>query len=513
MKYLREIAQIVTRYREKNPDLIDNDPPEDDPDQISKLYLALRDGKITTDLAAAEYIYGNPSIDTKYTTLKNRLKNKLINLLFFLDIREKDFSEQLVAKYQNSKALFWVNTLVMFGARASATKLCESALKQSLRFNLTANAIQCALILRNYSRFSGSVRQYDKYDQLIKAQLKIYERELLAQELYERLSTRFSKSAADQPELIEVAEGYLKQLEENRIEPLSFNFNLYYYRGKNLILQTCQKYNEAVETCNEAIRYFDENKHLSSKLMYGEFYSYMLGCFLYLREYQLGSETAEKCAPFFPQGGANWFIFMENSFLLDLQTLHFEEAEKKYNATVSNTRYQFQSEQLKEKWQLFELYLNFALRQSGASSTQSDQHKIDPAKFLGTVPSFKGDKRGYNVSILILHVLLLLEQNDFGSIIGRMDALRTYRNRYLQVGTKRRSALFFKMLQIMESNSFDPKLTALKAKRYFQQLTTQTSDVVEAQEALQILPFEWLWETIMKMLEEKQRQGKIQKMT
>ncbi|HET9135698.1 MAG TPA: hypothetical protein VFO76_03605 [Candidatus Kapabacteria bacterium] len=513
MKYLREIAQIVTRYREKNPDLIDNDPPEDDPDQISKLYLALRDGKITTDLDAANYIYGAPNIDTKYTTLKNRLKKKMINLLFFLDIREKDFSEQLVARYHNSKSLFWANTLTTFGARASATKLFESVLQQALHYDFTLNALQAQIFLRNFSRFTGSEKQYDKQDKLIKKLLVTFDYELRAQELYERLTIRFSRSAAEQPELQDIAVKYLEEIEKLRSECDSFTFMLYYFRVKNTVLQVLQKYFEAAETCNEAIDYFDKNSHMSFRVLYGEFSSYALSCYLYLREYEKGNEMAEKCKTLFPEGGTNWFIFIENFFLLMMQTGHFQEAENLYVATVNNPRFQFQPDQVKEKWQLFELYLNFALRQGNIPSIREEHQRIDPNRFLKTIPSFKKDKRGYNVSILIVHILMLIEQNDFGGIIGRMDALRTYRNRYLQVGTKRRSALFFKMLQIMEANSFDPKLTALKSKRYLQQLTTQTSDVVEAQEALQVLPFEWLWETIMKMLEEKQRQGKIQKMT
>ena len=68
------------------------------------------------------------------------------------------------------------------------------------------------------------------------------------------------------------------------------------------------------------------------------------------------------------------------------------------------------------------------------------------------------------------------------------------------------------MLQIMEANSFDPKTTYQKGKKYFDRLSISTADVSEVQDGLQILPFDWLWETIISMLEKKQQAGVIQKM-
>jgi hypothetical protein len=302
---------------------------------------------------------------------------------------------------------------------------------------------------------------------------------------------------------------YLSKLDTLKNTIHSFNFNSYYYRLKAHAEQVGQKYLESVRTCDEATEYFDNNKHASYKLLYAEFYLQKLSCFLQLREYEKGKEMVEICSPLYLEGGANWFNFMEYHFLLEMHTLHFLEAGAVYKKIASNPRFQFSSEEIQEKWMIYGLYLDFALRQSPDLGVATQHSSMAPDRFLKNVPNFKKDKRGYNIAILILHVIMLLEKNDFGSIISRMDALRTYRNRYLQVNTNRRSALFFKMLQIMESNSFDPSITSTKARQYLDRLSTRTSDVVEVQEGLQILSFEWLWQAIVNILEEKQKQGRI----
>ncbi|MDP4235687.1 MAG: hypothetical protein Q8919_04490, partial [Bacteroidota bacterium] len=84
MKYLGEIVQIVRKFRESKIEIVDDTTTEGGADSISKLYSGLKNGSITSDQKAAEIIYGTSYLDTRYTSLKNRLKKGLMNSLFFL---------------------------------------------------------------------------------------------------------------------------------------------------------------------------------------------------------------------------------------------------------------------------------------------------------------------------------------------------------------------------------------------------------------------------------------------
>src|SRR5688500_1777046 len=103
MKQLKELVQIVTRHRQSKPDFIDEDFLKSDEEHITSFYQGIKQGKFASDQAAAEGIYGNPLIDTKYTTLKSRLKSKLFNTLFFLNITKQDYSELTIAYYKVNK--------------------------------------------------------------------------------------------------------------------------------------------------------------------------------------------------------------------------------------------------------------------------------------------------------------------------------------------------------------------------------------------------------------------------
>jgi len=293
---------------------------------------------------------------------------------------------------------------------------------------------------------------------------------------------------------------------------MSLNYN--YFRLQNLTFQIAQNYKAAVLICDEAERYLLANPHLSFRIRLGEFAIQKLSCYLNLRDYENGKLAAVRCSELFPSGtDNNWFVFMELYFYLTMHTEHFTEAETLFSDVVTHPRFVFQPEHKKESWKLLELYLLFALGQkpNEVVINKRGTEQFDLKKFLRAVPSYKGDKRGYNIAILILHILYLLENNEFGEIIGRMDALRTYRTRYLRGSSNKQSALFFRMLQIMETNNFSYELTKQKSARYFERMKSTAAEFSEIQDGLQVLPFDWLWNKILEMLKQKEEQKIIQK--
>jgi len=56
----------------------------------------------------------------------------------------------------------------------------------------------------------------------------------------------------------------------------------------------------------------------------GEFNLQKIESCLFIRDYALGQETAERCEELLPKGSSYWFLYMEYYFLLAMQTEHFE---------------------------------------------------------------------------------------------------------------------------------------------------------------------------------------------
>jgi hypothetical protein len=506
MQSLREITQIISRLKTTKLEVVDELPDSGAPDNLSKLLSGIKSGSITSDQKAAEMIYGTTYLDSKYTTLKNRLRNKLLNTLFFLDIKPPEQTVYAEGAYKTYKHTFWVKTLLFLGARQTAIKLAERTLQYAQKFSLTLEAVQLLTDLRYQASLTASKSQYQKYDSILATEVNNLLGEIKVRGFYERIIVEIAKSEEERPDLSDIVRGYLKEMESLTPKPSSFEFTRWYYLVKVIILEICQEYSLAIAGCLDAENYLLQYPDLSSNIRLGEFSVQRLACHLILRQFEEGEKAAQRCRELYRPGTNSWFIFMDNYFMLAMHTGHFTEAGHILIEITSSPRFSFQLDQFKEKLKLYEAYLLFALGTTDKTSDIiSELEKFDIKRFLRDVPNYKKDKRGYNISILILQILVLLEQDDFDGIIDRMDALRTYRTRYLQVASNKPSALFFKMLMIMEKCSFDPDETRKKAKKYYVMLLEKSTNSDEISEGLQVLPYEWLWEKIVEMLEEKKK--------
>lgn len=508
MNNLKEITQVITRLKLEKIEIIEQEPRIDDQDNISKLYFGIKGDSITTDLQAAESIYGKPVIDSRFTTLKNRLKYRLLNTLFFLDIKYPDQSRLAETTYKTYRHTFWSKTLLFLGARNTCIKISQKALQLALQAGLTLEAVQVLTDLRNFAGEEGDNTLYNHYNELLRHQYHNLSGELQAREYNDRVRMMFAKTAAEGTEVESIVTKFVSDLDSISPTPDSFYFKLFYYRVKIYALQVKQEYIEMIKVCDEGESLFLGSPLFSSKIRLGEFVVYKLYGYLLLKQFVDGEKEAKRANEIFPSGSNGWFTFMEYYFLLGMHTEHFSDANRIFDEVKTNPRFGFQIENMKEKWRIYEAYLFFALSSINSPSSV-EKPKFDLRKFMKEVPTYKKDKRGFNVSILILQIIVLLEQNSFDLIISRMDALRTYRQRYLGTSVNKQSALFFKMLMVMEKSFFTYEETKIKTQKYYDKMIEIGSNADETQEGLQILPFEWLWNRILDMLKEKEQLGII----
>lgn len=402
-----------------------------------------------------------------------------------------------------------MRSLIVLGANRTSIKIGESLIGLCEKYQFTVQEVDVLMILCRRYALSGQIKLYEgAHSQLKKTLLQLND-ELLAREYYELASLQLSISTVVGPEFVDKVEKFYNELHAKLSPDNTFEFRINTYRigiYSNLLKH---EYERVIFLCDTAIDYLDENPLFAFTIRYGEFNLQKLESCLFARNYELGTETAKRCQELLPEGSNNWFLYMENFFLLAMQTGHYQKAMEIYNSATQHERFTFQLDQTKERWKIFELYLEFAQRISMGEIPEHRTGTFDLKRFLRNVPVYSHDKRGLNVAVLIIHVLLLLEENDFDSIISRMDALRTYRTRYLRSRAAKQSSLFFKMLQIMEDSSFSYKETEKRTRKYYEQLLTIATDTAEIQEGIMILRFETLWKMILELLEKKEKEGII----
>ncbi|MFK7981507.1 MAG: hypothetical protein AB8G86_16095 [Saprospiraceae bacterium] len=91
MEILREMVQVLTKYKTKQIEVLGN--PTENKSQVYEFYEGIADGTFTSDEEAATHFFDGNVRNQSYKNLKSRLKNRLINTVFFVEANQSMFNE------------------------------------------------------------------------------------------------------------------------------------------------------------------------------------------------------------------------------------------------------------------------------------------------------------------------------------------------------------------------------------------------------------------------------------
>jgi hypothetical protein len=122
-------------------------------------------------------------------------------------------------------------------------------------------------------------------------------------------------------------------------------------------------------------------------------------------------------------------------------------------------------------------------------------------RFLNETPIFSQDKRGVNVSILLLQILFLVAKQDFGAVYEKMDAVEQYARRHLYRKESLRSFYFIKALLELPKGGFHRVAVERKAAKYLDKMFAYPlEDAGSSNFVTEIIPYEVLWAQILNHL-------------
>ncbi len=503
MRALKEITKIVSINRIKEIKLLDNVILTDRNNKLGELYRGIAQERFKTDQDACKEIYGTNN-DKRYGWLKTNYKNRILNNLFFLDINSSSFSDYHQAKLSCAKNLALCTILSVYGARYSSIRLATQTLKHAKKYSLNDIVIGCARLLKDYYAMMGDFKRHNLFQSEITYHEKLLQADLLAEQYYQNVIINYVNSVSTKLEVSNIAGDYVKELEGLSKKYHSFQLHYYTYRIKALKYQLKGGYRKAIEVYNELEAFLSENKDYYQKMVIANINRSKLACCLHLEDFKLGEDIAQICLALYKRGSNNWFVFNELYFLYAVRLKEYIVAKKILNEVIFHSRFSNVPANQAEKWKIYEVYTFFIQEQFPNELKKIRTRRFDYNAFLVEVPIFSKDKRGYNIAILIIHILLMLTMGNFNLIIDRMDALRLYHNRHLKKEEDLRSKLFIKMLMVMEKQSFDYQKTKGKAQKYLDEMHSHKFQYEGTPIDAEIIPYETLWEMVLNILKKQQ---------
>lgn len=503
MDILNELVNVITKNKVKQIDVIGN--RSDKKSRVNEFYQSLVSQKFKTAKEAAACLLQTEETDPAFIKLRNKLEKRLLNTVFFIDIKQPSYNEQQKAYYTCLKE--WAATKILFGkgARKSALQLSKKILKQALRFEFTELAIDAARMLRlHYGAMSGDEKKFNYYNQLFRELESVWIAENRAEELYTTLTLRYVFNKSTKEDIHQLALACSAEL-----EPLldRYSSNRLHLSGRLIQVIGYTSINDfpgTIQVCQRAIDFFENKKYLP-KTAVQIFLHQQLVCYTQLRQYETGREVAEKCLEYLSEGNFNWFKHEELYLTLSLHTGQYQKAYEIFSKVAAHPNLEAQAQQLRETWKIIEAYIHYLALIGQVVPAEGDQrfHHFRVARFLNEVPAFSKDKAGMNVPILIIQILFSILQKKYNTAIDRIETIEKYCSRYLRKDDSFRSNCFIKMLLQIPISGFHRHAVQRKAAPLLQRLRDVPLEIANQPHGIEIIPYETLWEFALLSLDTK----------
>jgi len=503
MKNLIEISKIVTKKKVRKIEIFDDHSLKHKNSKFNEFYEALLAGKFKNDRDAANFLYACSPTDDKYRQLKSRFRKRLLNTLFFLDVNLPSTSSYERAYFSCNKDWTLVKILLSNNAVHTAAALARQILTTALKYKFADVIVNCSRILRKYSANQGEEKTYEEYDQHIKQYQNVLDAEIRSEELYQRVIMNYYKPPTKNQELRERIDTYcdaLVGLSEIYDSPVVI-YNMYLVWAFRY--EMLHDYEAMLDVCNNAEQYIEKNPLYYQVEKLATFQLKKMSAYLHLRDYKNGKGNAEKCLKSFPVGSDTWFTFMEYYLLLAIHTDNFINALAIYNRATGNTKFKRLTGQDKEKWKIYNVYLNYIIESQSADNPILQSQKKNTfrlSRFLNDPLLFPKDQRIFTVLLIIAQILFFIEKKGYNAVGERIERLKNYANRQLKKEVYYRVIQFIRLLQQLEKADYKVENLS-NVDKYYDRLIETPFAYRGLISELEVIPYEKLWNYILKRLQ------------
>ncbi|HYE74927.1 MAG TPA: hypothetical protein VEF04_16420, partial [Blastocatellia bacterium] len=413
---------------------------------------------------------------------------------FHLQLSKAGYSNYFQRLYENDRQTFIAKIVVALGARQTATQLARRAYAEAVKLDNASSAIEMALLLRQSALLKGDHREHSKYSIAIERWLGIRAAELRLEGLFDRLRIGYAKHASLKSGDLQSAYDASMLARTLMREHPSYNVKLFGYRILTLTTQTRGDFAMCLDHCKEAESFIASSSTFASPVRLAEFAAKRLVCSVHLRKLDEGEQAAEICRSAFKEGTNNWYVYLEQYFLLCTACGEFSKASLIWEQARACYNFDSQSQARKDRWMIFSLYLHLLQGTLKSSLPVPLKGTLTFRSLIAQSPSISTDKAGFNFALVILHVLYLIQEKQWSVLLDRLESLRSYRVRHLR-NKDSQAAAFVKLLLDLEKRDF-------KSPGDDQQHLQMLSGMMDTSviEGLQIVPFDILWQWVVARL-------------
>jgi hypothetical protein len=495
MEDIIKLIEIAKKKGQRSIQLVNQNFRKKEISKDNLLYEGIINGKFTTDEEASKAMFKADPGNRNYRNAKGKLRQKLLNHLYFLDYEKEIYTLYNRSEYECLHNLHQCKILIMEESHDIAIKNLPGLVKTAIEFEFIDVVVEALTLLRNEYALIGKTTPFQETAKELQYYKKFQEALHESEELYFGALVFINKSISAQSKILPKVPGIIDKIEDKAKKFKSDHLEILANDLRLLYNQLTWNFEENIKLCAKI-----EKKYLSKsnndvkvnldkkKIAFTRLYSYFC-----LADAKNGSEYAEKNIKQFKNGSAEWFNFIEYYFLLMMKGENFAKAGEIFRKVRTNKNFNLLEPADRDRWQIYRAYLIFV------NDTKLIRWGFDLDEFLKEIPAYSKDYQGYNIGALTVQFMFLLREGNVDEVRKRVDEIQKYCSTHLDKRHNYRNSIFIRMLSIVTEKEFNYELIQEKGNTYYKKLlrTRIPSDI---KDDMEVIHYEVLWNYILNIL-------------
>lgn len=498
---LKDLAKTITRNKVKNIEVLGNGNQKKNKSEI--FFEGLIADRFKNEKDAVRYFF--ESYDIKHPTyikLKNKLVRQLINSAFFIDVNRPNFNDRAKSYFTSYKDFAAVTILIAKGSSSSAVYLLHLILEQAIKYEFIDLAADASKWLRvEYARYNCNIEKNHYYALLHRKYEKKRHYEFLAFDYHEALVSYYIKRRSPNKDIHRMATLYFDELIKLVDEVNTSSFYNHTYKIAMIKYFSINDTENALKVCNEALDVLQLRSNVNRSII-ANFKTQKIALYTQLKfkDEIIVNKLFEDCLAILQEGDFSWFRLHEVYLYYCISSDNYVKSLNIYEKANCSFRFDQLNGSFHDNWILIGGYLHLLAKLQVLDSTRVEGivGAFRFSKLFNEIELLKKDKEGMNIPLVLLPVLYELAEEPFKRTKEiPIEALEKYRQRWLSNETNRRSDCFVKMLISFAKNDYYSPAVVRKINKEFENLKNETPEIAGQYFAIEIIPYETLWELLI----------------
>lgn len=502
MKDLKDLAEYVNPRRLKRLRYFFKGKRARDETHAGRLYNAVLKGELEDDKTASELLFGKAGA-SHYYKVKHELRQELLNTVLLIDSGQKERGVYYSGFLRCRKELYAAEVLWVEGHVRAAISVLRKLLPYAKELEFPGLVVPILERLRSFTvAHAPNQSDYDSLQEDIKYWTRLRSAEERIKELLYDMLIEYALSAAPPEDRFdELDEKYKCLLKEyDSVDTVEFLFSA--SMVKFGLLDGRGLYQEALEVCWDGIRSLELKAHVPRGYI-RNLLMQVIGVSIRIRSMYHGRRAVIQALRITDEGDGPWFRINQLYFYVSFRSGEYQNAVALCNRMLNHPQFSKLGNDHKERWYLLRAYLSWLLIVNEDVDLYNELSEFRLRRFLNNVPGFIKDKMGFNVPVLIIQVLWLLQKKQYLDVRNRLESLMRYSLRYL-AKTKGllRTYYFIKLLSQLNNSNFRRSLFVHKAAPYLAKMSSYTVEEDLQSVEVEIIVYEDLYKYTLRLLDE-----------